>query len=166
MKRNGKKWSAEEDAIIRARYPQSGPDFIWVELGRSRNSIIQRASQLAALYGSGHRGNPTPSIAQYRAMLREECDAADVDFADAVTKCREGRVVRARWRVWAKLREMKYSLPGIGSAANRDHSTILNGLKRLKELEDRPPIKQLLITRRAVFTRNVIAPLIRAVGMR
>ena len=137
VRRHCQPWSPEEDAIIREQYPKSGPDFIWAELGRTRQAVVQRACKLGALYGSGHRIDHTPSVTMYLEMLKAECDRSNVNFWTAVTKSQEWAVARARWRTWARLREMNYSLPAIGSAANRDHTSILHGLRRLKELASR-----------------------------
>lgn len=46
------------------------------------------------------------------------------------------KAARARWRVWRALYATdKYSLPGIGHAAGRHHTTVLSGIRKI-ELEE------------------------------
>ena len=43
---------------------------------------------------------------------------------------KEARIVRARWDAWALARAAGWTLPEIGRAFNRDHTTILHGLRK------------------------------------
>lgn len=46
---------------------------------------------------------------------------------------------RARWAVWQVLRERGYSYPRIGAHFNRDHSTIIHGVKQAAKLYETSP---------------------------
>lgn len=44
-------------------------------------------------------------------------------------------ITRARFRSWRRLRALGYSLPGIGFAYRKDHTTILNGLRSIIKVD-------------------------------
>lgn len=45
-------------------------------------------------------------------------------------KSKEPRSVKVRWKVCAELRDLGFSLPGIGNRLGLDHSTVFNAVKR------------------------------------
>ena len=44
---------------------------------------------------------------------------------------REARFAKARWEVMVALRDEGFSMPRIGRILNRDHTTVLHGLRRM-----------------------------------
>lgn len=52
-----------------------------------------------------------------------------VALADLYGPCRSRTLVRARREIWAMLRQRRWSLCRIGAEFNRDHSTVLYGLR-------------------------------------
>lgn len=163
MRRHGRRWSAEEDALIREHYPHMGALPLCKPLSRTAGSIRRRAWELRVWCGQGRYGR-TPTLDEYRDLIRAEC-ATPKMFALALSKTQRHKPCIIRFKVWAKLRAAGYSLPGIASAANKDHTTIISGLNRLKEIEARATVIP-VHSSSSVFTRNVKIPLIRAVGMR
>lgn len=65
----------------------------------------------------------------------------DVCLKDAESHWRDPRAVRARWFAFNALRERGWSLPRIARAFNRDHTTVIYGLRRFKEEEDERNIR-------------------------
>lgn len=52
-----------------------------------------------------------------------------VALADLKGPCRSRTLVRVRREIWAMLRQRGWSLCRIGTEFNRDHSTVLHGLR-------------------------------------
>ena len=117
---------------MRLGYPKVGPRLLAKQLGRTRAGVIQRAKVL------GIRFLPlreeTPSIAQYRAMLREECGVGNISLSQALSKSRARPAVMARWRTFERLRRMDFSYPAIGSAVGCDHTVIVFACQRMAEI--------------------------------
>jgi len=58
--------------------------------------------------------------------------AHEVSPADIMGPTQVRRVVRARWAVWRIMRdEYQMTLPQIGRAFGKDHTTVLHGLRRV-----------------------------------
>lgn len=76
-----------------------------------------------------------PSRARYLAYLAEEIAGTNLKLEDVASVSRKKKHTRPRFRAWRRLRADGFSLPGIGKIAQRDHSSILSGLRRLKSLE-------------------------------
>lgn len=55
-------------------------------------------------------------------------------YLEAVSESRKTKYKLVRFEMYHALREAGYSLPQIGAFFNRDHSTILHGLNRWKEI--------------------------------
>lgn len=74
-----------------------------------------------------------PGKALYQQLLREECAHYSVSFEIAVTRKRTRRHAVVRQRVFYRLRNMGYSLPGIGkSAGGFDHTSALHGARKIE----------------------------------
>ena len=75
---------------------------------------------------------PKPLVALLATMegAREGYDAQSV-----LGTSRLRPIAYARFRSWRKLRELGYSLPGIGKAYGKDHTTILAGIRSIKKAE-------------------------------
>ncbi len=54
---------------------------------------------------------------------------------DVTGPCRKRDLAVVRWKIAMAARLAGYSLTQIGWALNRDHSSILSGLRKLKKLE-------------------------------
>ena len=68
-------------------------------------------------------------------ILRDACARAGITVKDALSPCRSPRVARPRFMVMAILRsERQWSLPTIGAALDRHHTTVLHGLRRHAQL--------------------------------
>ncbi len=78
---------------------------------------------------------PAPSHERYRSMVLVEAARAKVspEAIFGISKTRP--VAYARFRVWRELRELGFSLPGIGRVAGRKHETILSGIRRINKVE-------------------------------
>lgn len=62
--------------------------------------------------------------------------AHNVSFEQIIGRSKKKAINRARIECYAALKEMNWSLPDIGRFFdNRDHTTVLYGLRRLKRLE-------------------------------
>lgn len=59
----------------------------------------------------------------------------DVSHGELIGSIKERQISQRRWLVMLYLREVRgYSMPRIGGVFNRDHTTVLHGLKRCREL--------------------------------
>jgi chromosomal replication initiation ATPase DnaA len=65
-----------------------------------------------------------------RAFEREQ----GVSMATLKQPCRRQHIVRARWAAFALLRERRWSLSRIAAWFGMDHTTVLYGLRRHREL--------------------------------
>lgn len=92
-------------------------------------ALISRFSpRVRAGYNTG-----MPPKALWLALVYTEAAWAGVSPVAVININGNDTSKYARWRVWRVLRLMGYSLPGIGRASGRDHTTILHGLNRLGE---------------------------------
>src|SRR5471032_608193 len=95
-----------------------------------------------------------PSTLRYRALLEHYATRRLVPLERALSRERSTKVAVVRWETWADLHRQGFSLPGIGAAAGRHHTSILAGLRRLPDVEagDRwcPRAKKSLSTHRLV----------------
>lgn len=78
-----------------------------------------------------------PSMALVRRFCAEEGLVAKATTAEILGKDRRKHVVWARQRVFQRLRALGYSYPGIGRRMDRDHTTVLFGVRH--ELGVIPP---------------------------
>ena len=71
-------------------------------------------------------------------LAREAARLADVPFEAVGSPCKKRVCVRARWAVMFVAYGLKYTSPDIGQRIGGfDHSTVLNALRRGKELLDK-----------------------------
>ncbi len=76
---------------------------------------------------------PSPSD----LILRAAASAAGVTVAEMVGYSRRQEMVHARWAVMVALRARNWSTPRIGrKLGGRDHTTVLVGLRRARELRE------------------------------
>lgn len=66
-------------------------------------------------------------------MLRDTIDLTALSYgvrkSDILGTSRSRELVQARREIWKHLREQGWSYPRIGRAFNRDHTTILHGVR-------------------------------------
>ena len=96
-------------------------------------------------YQSGHarKGKPANSnkpprgfsfSSRAKSVLKDVARKHGVRVDDLTSASRKATLVRARWEAWSRIYDLgTYSLPQIGALFNRDHTTILYGIQRLKE---------------------------------
>jgi hypothetical protein len=58
------------------------------------------------------------------------CQACGVSQRDLTSARREDRTVRIRWALWTELYKHGYSYEQIGKRTNRDHTTVLHGIRK------------------------------------
>tara|TARA_R100000808_G_scaffold2016_2_gene8533 strand:+ start:778 stop:1140 length:363 start_codon:yes stop_codon:yes gene_type:complete len=69
-------------------------------------------------------------------IIYDCAEAAGVSLGQMMGKGREQRVVEARWMCYRILYPMGFSLSVIGARFNRDHGTVLHGLKTIQQRLD------------------------------
>lgn len=84
----------------------------------------------------GLRNSRTPSPDRYRSMLILEAQRGGLDPGAVLSHQRKRGLCYARFQVWRKLKSQGFSLPGIGRAASRDHTSILYGIRKITMLEN------------------------------
>jgi chromosomal replication initiation ATPase DnaA len=66
-------------------------------------------------------------------LILEASEMFGAEPAQVKTWNRTPHTVRARWYVWFKLRERKWSYPRIAEIFNVNHSSVMYGVKRIAE---------------------------------
>lgn len=79
-------------------------------------------------------GRPPRHVVVFLAVVEGAREGID-DHEKVLGRQQQRPVTRARFRSWRRLRALGYSLPGIGYAYRRDHTTILNGLRSIAKTE-------------------------------
>lgn len=80
-------------------------------------------------HSAGSPAYPILMCSTVRRVLAYVQRRTGVDSGEILGRSRLRDHVRARWRVMRILRRMHYSLPQIGMAMNRDHTTVLYALR-------------------------------------
>ena len=98
-----------------------------------------RAMQSWFPTASAHLGResvyPRMRIGIFAKLVTIACDEAELTKAELIGAARDRHTVCARWSVMVGLRRAGLSLPEIGKLiGNRDHTTVLNGLRRSVEI--------------------------------
>ena len=76
----------------------------------------------------------TPDQRRAEHVIKAVCTHHGVDRAKLLSRCKKAEIVRARWSAMMMLREVEcWSLPRIAGVLNRDHTTVLVGLRRAHE---------------------------------
>lgn len=73
---------------------------------------------------------PSLRCASGRQILERVARLHDVSIEDITGPSRERHICRARWEAMRAMRDRKLSTIRIGQLLNRDHSTVLHGLRR------------------------------------
>lgn len=71
----------------------------------------------------------------FRAFVTKIVAPFGVTLEEALGRSRLRHIVIARFHVWRALRERGWSMPAIARRFGKHHTTILNGLRSLAELE-------------------------------
>lgn len=125
-----REWTAEEKSLLRDLYPIHLGKDIATLLKRSQAAVFCRASLL------GIKKQPVgfrPTRSKYNLLLKEELSKIGLSYEQR--DGREWRIARCRYRVWKKLRDSGASLTGIAMVANKDHTTVINGLSRINSVK-------------------------------
>lgn len=81
-----------------------------------------------------------PSKETWVRLLEAEATTAVISAVKAFAGDRHRPFVHARWRAWSRARDLGFSVISIAEVSGFDHSSVLNGLRRLNEIESaRPP---------------------------
>ena len=133
----------------RPQKQEAPPPFIFLSQSLTRWIEMTVAFETGkAVYGLGgtvesvERGpeasrSKRPSISHYRSVVIEEATKAGVCHQDALSGKRYNGICYARFRAWRRLRDMGYSLPGIGAVSGKHHTSILHGIRQINEMEPR-----------------------------
>ena len=84
---------------------------------------------------TGCQNTRRPSPTRYRRMIEQEAARSGLSVREVLEGRRQKTDARARMRVWRELYQQGFSLCGIAWAANRDHTSILSGVRRICALE-------------------------------
>jgi chromosomal replication initiation ATPase DnaA len=77
---------------------------------------------------------PTPYTKKDGAIaliLQEVSKATHISIKELLGDSRLKKTVRARWEIYRRAKNAGYSLAEIGRRMNKDHTTVMHGLKRL-----------------------------------
>ncbi len=74
-----------------------------------------------------------------REIVKLCADLFDISPEDLLSSKRRQRITHARMALYAGLRKRGWSYPRIGMFCNRDHSTIIYGVRAAEELMRRYP---------------------------
>ncbi len=76
-----------------------------------------------------------------RDVISAVCSARDVQVAEVLGPKAHRRLAEARWEIWTRLDALRttqgrprFSRSQLGAFLNRDHTTVLHGLKRWADL--------------------------------
>ena len=76
----------------------------------------------------------TPAEKALEKTIDKILDDYDVNLNKIKSRLRTSKICEPRWLIWYLNREFTYqSLPQIGDRYNRDHTSIMNGLKKIEE---------------------------------
>lgn len=67
--------------------------------------------------------------ARLKLLVLPMVEEFDIPWAVLVSPSREGHLLKPRRKIWHMLRNEGLSLPQIGKMFNRDHTTIMHGLR-------------------------------------
>jgi hypothetical protein len=85
---------------------------------------------LGPLMREAHAMADTPIGPRWKYILREVAKRHNITIDELIGPRRVKRLVDARIEAYHLLRERGYTLPQIGNRMNRDHTTILHGLRK------------------------------------
>jgi hypothetical protein len=124
-------WTEEELAVLREHYERLGPTECSKMIDRSSHACAEKAFKIDLHFYTKGKGRPARSL--YENTLRSAADTAGIKMTDALGCSRKRSIVHVRWRAWTELYQTgRYSLTGIGFVGGYDHTTILNGIRRLE----------------------------------
>jgi chromosomal replication initiation ATPase DnaA len=110
------------------------------ELSKRLEELARAEDRVAEILASRRLNNANaskylrPSVQLVEAVTLRAAIEHGVEPADIMSERRLQKIAIARMTAWKRLRDLGYSLPSIGKAYNRDHTSILSGLRRLKKL--------------------------------
>lgn len=75
-------------------------------------------------------GNPVTTSIARELIIQQVCKDHGVQVQWVLGKSRVQRIVRARHEIMWKLNLLGMTLPSIGRRLNRDHTTVLHGIRQ------------------------------------
>jgi hypothetical protein len=125
-------WTKDEIAFLLANYEAHGAGYVAKQLDRPVAGVRCYAHK-CGLFVNGGGQKPNPN-ARTRKLVAEIAREVGCTPEEVFGRRRRHVLVLARWRVARELRNRGYSLPKIGQQLGRDHTSILNALRRLEEM--------------------------------
>ena len=143
---NGPLWKAGEDAKLRELAPTGiGSHEIAKIIGRTQSAVRSRAEKLGvSIARSAPPPPPSPYFAanadrlsewanvplQLAQLVAKAADEADITLQRLRSPVKRADIVRVRWNIAREARRLNYSYSTIGRALNRDHTTVIYGIRR------------------------------------
>lgn len=127
-------WTPRELSYLRAHFSVDGAVKVAAELRRNIDTVYQLAEKFG-LCAPPRIVAPRPTLTARAIIARMESEHGLV-AGDILSSSRRRKVCYARWRVMRELRALKYKLPKIGVCLGVDHTTCINGLRRLSEVNN------------------------------
>lgn len=95
---------------------------------REDRRVINRLSRIVLTTG-GQLPLPPAGIMTIQAIVSHMCDLRGQKESDVLGKCKTKPIAHLRQEIMSLAAEAGYSTPEIGRALNRDHSTVVHGIK-------------------------------------
>lgn len=131
FRNKGKRWLPRHDAVVAAQYGTIPVKQIAQTLRRTPSAINTRAANL----NLAKRQQPRPKASRWIELATAEAQRRVIDLDDVLGGARKGAL--ARWYAFRTLRTEGASLHGIAAVTGFDHSTVHNGLRRIRDIEAR-----------------------------
>lgn len=80
-----------------------------------------------------------PTLDDARSIVEQVARRHAIGILELMGSDRSRRLVRPRWHAYSALREAGFSYPVIGKIMNRDHSTVMHGVRMMAELQASRP---------------------------
>lgn len=131
MSRERKRWCKSEERWLCENYNEHGALYCAEKLQRTRIAVLQKASKLGMLYQHGLR-KPTPST-RTKALAELISGQFNCTATDVFSRSKLPHVVAARDMVANELRRNRFTFHQIGKQLGRDHSAIIDCIRRHAE---------------------------------
>lgn len=76
-----------------------------------------------------------PKFDDARSIVEQIAGRYSIGVRELMSSDRSRRLIRPRWHAYFALREAGFSYPAIGEIMNRDHSTVMHGIRKLSEMD-------------------------------
>ncbi len=107
---------------------------------KERAALVERIRQDAYMSGLLDRSKPG-NVDGATSMMERITSRVAMEYkvrpAEMRGPDRHKQFVEARWVAWAEMVDRGYSYPQIGRFFGRDHSTVMHGVRRAREMKER-----------------------------